>query len=328
MRYARAALLLACLVLLAMAAAIQFGGPPPLPALPSVNDPFESVDFSSMPPLGRFTARDGVRLAYRAYIRPGARGSVVLIHGSSARSNSMHPLAQGFADAGYAVYALDIRGHGESGSKGRIAYVGQLEDDLEDFMKAVKPAGVKSLVGFSAGGGFALRFAADKRRALFDNYLLLSPFLSQSASTYRPASGGWVSVGLPRFVAIAILNRIGITWLNDMPVTTYALSETNQKILTPNYSYALSVNFRPDADYRGDIIAASQPMHVLVGSVDDEFFPNRFASEFAIAKPPVGVTVIPGVGHIGLTLSPVAIAAAVTAVSTLDSMSATHVRPL
>jgi pimeloyl-ACP methyl ester carboxylesterase len=40
----------------------------------------------------------------------------------------MHELAKAFAAAGYAAYALDIRGHGDSGDKGKIAYVGQLED--------------------------------------------------------------------------------------------------------------------------------------------------------------------------------------------------------
>jgi len=46
-----------------------------------------------------------------------------------ARSTSMHSLAKDLSTAGYEAYALDIRGHGESGEKGRVAYVGQLEDD-------------------------------------------------------------------------------------------------------------------------------------------------------------------------------------------------------
>lgn len=85
----------------------------------SINNPFKSVDFSDMPPLQRFTAADGAALAYRYYSPNGAaaRGSVVLVHGSSASSNSMHVLAKAFAKAGYAAYALDIRGHG--GLRGR-----------------------------------------------------------------------------------------------------------------------------------------------------------------------------------------------------------------
>ena len=103
-----------------------------------------------------------------------------------------------------------MRGHGDSGSKGQIAYVGQLDDDLEDFMRSVQPARPATLAGFSAGGGFALRVAAGERQTLFDQYLLLSPFISQDAPTYRPDSGGWVSVGMPRIVALSLLDAVGV----------------------------------------------------------------------------------------------------------------------
>ncbi|WP_394846724.1 alpha/beta fold hydrolase [Pendulispora brunnea] len=117
--------------------------------------------------------------------------SVVLVHGSSASSRSMHPFAQCFAQAGFAVDAFDMRGHGDSGPRGDIAYIGQLDDDMEDFMHAVQPAGPKTLVGFSAGGGFAIRVAGGTRQALFDNYLFMAPAIHRRAPTYRPNAGGW-----------------------------------------------------------------------------------------------------------------------------------------
>jgi alpha-beta hydrolase superfamily lysophospholipase len=322
-KIAIALLTLAALIVFAALLLIIFGGPAQLPPMQSVSDPFKSVDFSDLPPVQRFTARDGVGLAYRAYGQagPGSKGSVVLIHGSSSRSDSIHPLAKGFAQAGYVAYALDMRGHGESGTKGQISYVGQLEDDLEDFLKASRPSGKKSLIGFSSGGGFALRFAADARRELFDNYLLLSPFLSQDATTYRPASGGWVSVGTPRIVVLVFLNRVGISWFNYLPVTSFALRPEAQKFLTPQYSYALAMNFRPHRDYRGDIAAASQPMEVLVGENDDQFIPERFSPEFSAAGRKVPVSIVPGTGHIDLILTPVAVQAAVSAIGRLNVKS-------
>src|SRR5207253_5450712 len=133
----------------------------------------------------------GTKLAFRAYPAAGGavKGSVVLLHGSSASSSSMHLMAKGFAAAGYAAYALDIRGHGKSGTKGHIAYIGQLEDDLEDFVHSTKLAQPSTLAGFSSGGGFVLRFAGSPRQELFSNYLLLSPWISQDAATLRPGSG-------------------------------------------------------------------------------------------------------------------------------------------
>ena len=303
------------------AAAIAFGGPTAPPPMHSVDDPFRSVDFSDLPALRRYTARDGTALAYRHY-RPRAgqsenRGTVVLIHGSSARSDSVHPLAQGLAKAGFGVYAIDVRGHGESGHKGRIAYVGQLEDDLEDLVQIVKPAAPRCLAGFSAGGGFALRFAASARQGLFESYVLMAPFLSQDASTYRPASGGWASVGLPRILGLVALNAVGVTAFNDLPVTAYALRPEAQQFLTPSYSFALAMNFRPHQDYRADMAAARRPMAVVVGQDDDQFIADRFAPEFTAAGRPVPVTIVPATGHIGLTLSKAGIQATVDAITRL-----------
>src|SRR6516165_6958016 len=142
------------LVVVIFAAVIIFGGPGTPHPMGSITDPFGSVDFSDLPQLSEFTARDGTRLAYRHYVPTSAtpgRGSVVLIHGSSATSSSMHPMAKAFSGAGYPTYALDIRGHGGSGRKGQIAYMGQLEDDLVDFMRAVSPRKPVTLAGFSSG---------------------------------------------------------------------------------------------------------------------------------------------------------------------------------
>ena len=69
----------------------------------SINDPFEGVDFSDLPKTSNFLARDGTQLAFRYYpaTEVAAKGSVVLVHGSSASSSSMHVMAKGFAAAGY-----------------------------------------------------------------------------------------------------------------------------------------------------------------------------------------------------------------------------------
>ena len=58
----------------------------------------------------------------------------MLIHGSSVTGVMMHPLAEALQRAGATVYTLDLRGHGASGKKGDIAYVGQLDDDVADFL--------------------------------------------------------------------------------------------------------------------------------------------------------------------------------------------------
>ncbi len=80
----------AAVVSVLLALAVVFGAPQPPPPLESINAPFRNADFSDLAQLKRYTARDGARLAFRAYapsVSP-AKGSAVLIHGSSASSRS------------------------------------------------------------------------------------------------------------------------------------------------------------------------------------------------------------------------------------------------
>ena len=296
------------------AAAVIWGGPKDIPPLASINDPFKDVDYSSVPKVQRYTARDGASLAWHGYLPMPSTATtpmrrVVLVHGSSARGQSMHVLAQALAAEGFAVAALDMRGHGESGVRGQAAYVGQMEDDVEDFLRAVPHTGPQTLMGFSAGGGFALRFAGDARQDLFDRYVLLSPFVHHNAPTSRPDSGGWASVGLPRSVALTVLNQIGITRWNDLPVLRFALNDVARSLLTPSYSYTIATNFRPHDDYQSDIRNARGTVCIVAGQDDELFYADRFADLFAHAGKPVPVTLVPGVNHMGLTLDAVAVQA-------------------
>ena len=319
-----ALVLTTAILAMAFAVAIAFGGPKPPPPMASINNPFKSVDFSDMPPLLRFTAADGAALAYRYYSPSGAaaRGSVVLVHGSSASSNSMHVLAKAFAKAGYAAYALDIRGHGASGPKGNINYIGQLEDDLESFVHAVALPKPATLAGFSSGGGFVLRFAGSARQDLFQSYLLLSPFLGPDAPSARPGSGGWVNVGIPRVIAISILNLAGIHAFNDMPVVSFALTEEAKAFLTPEYSFALAANFQPRRDYEANIKAVHQPCAVVAGTSDEAFHTDKLEGIFRKQGRDWPVTLLPGIGHIPLTLDPGAVSAAVGAVEKMQANGA------
>ncbi len=314
-------------IVLALALALALGGPTPLPTKHSVADPFVGVDFRGMPALSRFTARDGAALAYRAYPpaegQP-ARGSVMLVHGSSANSRSVDPLARSFAEAGFAVYAFDIRGHGESGRRGHIGYIGQLEDDLEDFMRSVPPGpGPKTLVGFSSGGGFALRVAGGSRQGLFDNYLFMSPYVHYKAATARSGdAAGWASVGMPRMVALVMLNAAGVTALNDLEVVDFAVNPNPQAQLTSSYSYALAANFQPRDDYRAGLRAITRPAAVIAGRDDEIFHADKFRQVFDEAgRTDIPVTLVPATGHIALTLSPAGRAAAVAAVQRLGDAS-------
>jgi len=227
------------------------------------------------------------------------------------------PVVAGLA-FGVILRDADIRGHGKSGTKGHIAYIGQLEDDMEDFVHSTKLAQPSTLAGFSSGGGFVLRFAGSPGQELFSNYLLLSPWISQDAATLRPGNGGWATVGVPRIIAIAVLNAFRVHAFDDLPVVRFAVDERDKDLLTPQYSFALAQNFRPERDYQANIRAIRQTVRVLVGQNDDVSYADRFAAVFKTAGKDVPVTVLAGIDHISLTLDPVAVQAAIAAVESMD----------
>ena len=160
------------------------------PELASISTTARAVDRSDMPGLDRFHARDGTELAYRHYpAGPPASGQIaVVVHGSSGSSIAVHALAKGLAARGVETYAPDIRGHGASGTRGDITYLGQLEDDLADFVGEIRkanPAAPLTLIGHSSGGGFALRVAGSPIQNLFARTILLSPYLGYNAPSSR-----------------------------------------------------------------------------------------------------------------------------------------------
>jgi non-heme chloroperoxidase len=253
----------------------------------------------AFPAPSHFRARDGASLQYYAY--PAASDKVaVLIHGSAGPGTSMHDLATALQAAGVTVYVPDIRGHGGSGERGDIAYIGQLDDDLADFVAqlgAPRSSETRTLLGFSAGAGFTIRFAGGPYGGLFDRYVLLSPTTLSDAPTLRPNAGGWISVAVPRIIAIVWLNRLGIHWFDGFPVINYAVSTEMAKSMTASYSYRLLNNFGAGRQYESYLRNIRRPAAIFVGDADEQVIADQFAPLLQRLGVNIPVTVIPNMRH-------------------------------
>jgi pimeloyl-ACP methyl ester carboxylesterase len=264
----------------------------------------------------QFQARDGAQLQYYAY-PADPRTSAILVHGSVGPGTSMHALAEALQGAGITAYVPDIRGHGGSGRRGDIDYVGQIDDDLADFVKALGPprrGDIRTLVGFSAGAGFTIRFAGGPEGLLFDRYVFLAPILP-GAPTLRPNAGGWISVAIPRVVTIASLGRLGIHWFDGLPVICYALAPDRAQTMTGSYSYRLMMNFGASRQYPIYLENIRRPAVLLVGDADEQVIADRFAPLLAGIGANIPVTVLPGLRHTDLIHRPEAFQAIIRAIS-------------
>ncbi len=265
------------------------------------------IDYKSIPQLKTFVARDEAHLPYRHY--PAQSNNVViLLHGSGSHGRYFFPLAKFISSEGLAqVFTPDLRGHGLNPERrGDVDYIGQLEDDLADFISIIRRDNPKSMIivgGHSSGGGLAIRFAGSKYGHQADAYMLLSPYLQYDAPTVRPDSGGWARAYTRRIIGLILLNNVGIRWLNGLTVIDFNMpKEARDGTETLSYTYRLNTSYAP-RDYKKDLSSITQPFLVVVGSADEAFYPCVFEpviSQYTKVK----VELLPDVTHIGAVVSP------------------------
>lgn len=300
---------------LAAMIAVPVSRPPPLTAL---TDAFRDADRSGIPPLAYFQARDGSQLAYRHYPVAGASAGAILVHGSSGSSLAMHTLAKGLAARGVAGIVPDIRGHGASGTRGDIGYLGQLEDDLADLVGHIRAGGATeplTLIGHSSGGGFALRVAGSGIQGLFARTVLLAPWLGPDAASSRPNAGGWASPNLPRIIALGILRAAGIACCDQLAVIAFAVPQGSERFLTATYSHRLLANFGAHRDYRSDLDAARGPIALIAGADDSLMFADRYADAAGARAARVEVRLLDKIDHVAIVNAPAAVAAIADAIA-------------
>lgn len=158
----------------ALTVGVGCSGPPTLAARPATPVPPAAAAASPFVHRdGFFPARDGTVLYEQSWHpRDGqdVRGVLVIVHGLKDHGTRYHELAGKLVTHGYAVYALDLRGHAHSA--GMRVYVEQFADYVEDvdtFVKRAQASEPKKplfLLGHSMGGAIATLYALEKKPAL------------------------------------------------------------------------------------------------------------------------------------------------------------------
>ncbi|WP_265445334.1 alpha/beta fold hydrolase [Flexivirga meconopsidis] len=118
----------------------------------------ERAEVTSAPPIERIVrAADGAGLhTYDHGPRDGA--PVILVHGWGSRASAWNGVRSRLVDAGRRVIALDLRGHGDSGTGTAPVSLTVLADDLRRVLRALDVEGAVC-VGHSGGGLAALQLA-------------------------------------------------------------------------------------------------------------------------------------------------------------------------
>ena len=260
-----------------------------------------SRDYESAPKLKEFKARDGEKLSYRFYDSLNKNTVVILLHGSSAHGEYLHPLAERLKAVGQ-VYVPNLRGHYGSGSvRGDCSYIGQLEDDFSDLVNHGSSLNKKIyVVGHSSGGGLAIRLAGGPYGKLIRGFVLLSPAIPTAPTMRQGTAGGWASVSLGKIIFLSILNFLGIRFFNHMKVIRFNRPlEYCDGTETISYSFNLNTSYHPRLPYEKDVAALKHRSVVMIGSEDEANDPLEYKKVMQDAQC-ASIQIIDGVKHLDI----------------------------
>lgn len=164
------------------------------------------------------------------YVQHGNGAPIVMIHGLAASLHDWDDLIPELAAMGYATYALDLLGHGDSPKLDSRTY--QIEWLFEHFLNWIDSLRLTEpaiLIGHSLGGYIALEYAR-RVTAWTRGLILVNPFYSRSQlpfllrNTYGNANlSGLVAGRTPKwllrmiidFASMAMGHRVGA--LHSLP---------------------------------------------------------------------------------------------------------------
>jgi len=135
------------------------------------------------------------------YVQHGSGTPVIMIHGLAASLHDWDDLVPELSENGYASYALDLLGHGDSPRLDSRAYqMDWIFEHFSSWMKSLKLTEPAVLIGHSLGGYVALEYAR-RVSAWTRGLILVNPFYTRSQlpvllrNTYSHAKWSSLIVG-------------------------------------------------------------------------------------------------------------------------------------
>jgi alpha-beta hydrolase superfamily lysophospholipase len=153
---------------------------------------------------GQFEGAGGVQIFWQAWLPDGEpRGVVALAHGVSEHGGRYAWTGEQLTARGYALYALDHRGHGRS--EGGRAVIDRVDNAVADLGELIAIAGRESgggaqpfLFGHSFGGFLSLAFTTRRQDEIRGLMLSAPVAVLEAASPVQRIAGQVLSAVAPR----------------------------------------------------------------------------------------------------------------------------------
>ncbi|MGH3736359.1 MAG: lysophospholipase [Micromonosporaceae bacterium] len=173
-----------------------------------------------------FTGTAGGRVYWQAWLPETDPGGVVVIcHGLAEHSGRYGHVADRLTGGGYAVYAVDHRGHGRSeGPRSNLNRVAEVVADLDTLIALVAerhPELPVFLLGHSMGGMIALQYATGNPSRLTGLVLSAPLVQSSAASKLQRAAARLLSAVAPNLG----VTQLDSSWVSRDPAVVKAYEE-------------------------------------------------------------------------------------------------------
>ena len=136
---------------------------------------------------GTFPGSAGGSVFWQSWVPAEPKGLVVIAHGLAEHSGRYAHVADRLNDAGYAVHALDHRGHGKTdGTPGNVERIAYVRGDLDSLLTRARgehPGLPVFLVGHSFGGLAVLEYVVSRGQSGLTGLVLSGALVDPDAGT-------------------------------------------------------------------------------------------------------------------------------------------------
>jgi pimeloyl-ACP methyl ester carboxylesterase len=242
------------------------------------------------------------------YVQHGAGAPVILTHGLAASLHDWDDLLPELSASGYAGYALDLLGHGES-EKPESARDYTVESTFDHFSKWIDSLQLNEpmiLVGHSLGGGLSLLYALkypERVRAL----VLVNPFFD--IAQLPPVMQ---KLFRHQLINTSLIDRTPyrlFRFFVDMTSFNYYIGHRESHILPEHIRYQTALDYKraasgiyniprtlPSIDL--DLSRLHQPTLLLWGGRDQTLAPSSFPQLAKSLPNVVDTHILPICGHV------------------------------
>jgi len=140
--------------------------------------------------------------------------------------------------------------------------------------------------------------------------VLVAPALGRQAPD-KARGEAWAKVHPARIAVLRALQAIGLSAAGGMEAIGFA-TPADGSMQPSGYSLRLLEDLMPD-DYAASLKAVVRQTFVVLGEKDELFDAETVRQAFLAARPAASVTIVPGLGHAALALSPAGHAAVLAA---------------